>query len=110
MNTGNPYVCDQEKLYHVDSIPQGIKRITHYVKKNGKESTFNNRKYYVDIDNGKVYRHHGTILFTCHPFTNTKATVIIDDNKMEAIIVFDLPDSIAVRHGGDFIGKPIRFE
>ncbi len=81
MNTGNPYVCDQEKLYQVDSIPQGIKRITHYVKKNGKESTFNNRKYYVDIDNGKVYRHHGTILFTCHPFTNTKATVIIDDNN-----------------------------
>ena len=52
-----------------------------------------------------------TVLFLSSHLPNKDfRSVIIDDNKMEAIIVFDLPDSIAVRHGGDFIGKPIRFE
>ena len=80
------YITEQEKAYQVESMPQGLKRITHYTNNKGVEYSFNNRKYYADIENGNVYRHYGTQLYTRHPFTNKKATVIIDDSNKHVCI------------------------
>ena len=85
MNLPNPYKEEQMNLYQVDSIPQGIKRITKY-----NTHTFNDRKYYIDLENNNVYRSYDNLLFTCHPFTNKKATVIIGDNN-ERVCLYNGP-------------------
>ena len=89
-NLGNPYVCEQQSQYQVESIPSGIKRITHYTKNNGIESTFNDRKYYVDIENCKLYRHYGKSLYTCHPFINKKTVIVDDNNRHVCLYIMDL--------------------
>ena len=76
MNLPNPYKEEQMNLYQVDSIPKGIKRITKY-----NTHTFNDRKYYIDLENNNIYRSYDNLLFTCHPLKK-KGTVIIDDNNI----------------------------
>ena len=72
------------KDYAVDKIPYGVKKLTSY---NG--CTFNDRHYYIDVDNKCVYRYYsGHKIMTKRDFTKNKTSCVLADDDKRIVLYY----------------------
>ena len=75
------FLGDNIEKYKVDSIPEGIKKLSYYKARTGREYKFTIRHYYVDSDKGIFYRYYPVLkICTAHQINKSKKITVMDDD------------------------------